>query len=124
MAALNELGSEARVLAEWAAESHASASSPSPAARLHEGRGRLRPAEEKPQVWRFEVVDVRLAQGPVGEQNGWVAYGTLVSDGASPRSPTTSSTGAAHREGRGTGRTGPGYLSFPIRRFVRRRSAA
>lgn len=36
-------------------------------------------------VWRFEVVDVRLQPGP--DDNGepsWVAYGTLVSEGADP----------------------------------------
>ena len=34
----------------------------------------------KPQEWRFEVVDVRLAPALVeGGESGWMAYGTLLS---------------------------------------------
>jgi hypothetical protein len=34
----------------------------------------------KPQEWRFEVVDVRLAPALVeGGESGWLAYGTLLS---------------------------------------------
>jgi hypothetical protein len=35
--------------------------------------------------WRFEVIDLRLQPGPDGDGGtGWVAYGTLISEGAEP----------------------------------------
>lgn len=40
---------------------------------------------ERPQIWLFEVVDVRLVSGQMGERRGWVAYGTLLSKTGSPR---------------------------------------
>jgi hypothetical protein len=42
-------------------------------------------ADRPDAVWRFEVIDVRFQPGPDDEGGpGWVAYGTLVSDGANP----------------------------------------
>jgi len=38
-----------------------------------------------PQVWRFEVIDLRLVGGVLDRgAAGWVAYGTLISDGEHP----------------------------------------
>jgi hypothetical protein len=38
-----------------------------------------------PQEWRFEVIDLRLAGGVLDRgAAGWVAYGTLISDGEHP----------------------------------------
>jgi hypothetical protein len=44
------------------------------------GRAPIRPSGPRATslVWRWEVVDVRLAPGPVDREPGWVAYGTLV----------------------------------------------
>ena len=40
---------------------------------------------DDPQVWRFEVVDVRLAPALIeGGESGWLAYGTLLSEGEQP----------------------------------------
>jgi hypothetical protein len=47
-----------------------------------------RPVPDEPQEWRWEVVDVRLVPGAVdGGAPGWVAYGTLVSEGEHPGAP-------------------------------------
>jgi hypothetical protein len=41
--------------------------------------------DDDPQVWRFEVVDVRLAPALMeGGESGWLAYGTLLSEGEQP----------------------------------------
>jgi hypothetical protein len=41
--------------------------------------------DDDPQVWRFEVVDVRLAPALMeGGERGWLAYGTLLSEGEQP----------------------------------------
>jgi hypothetical protein len=43
------------------------------------------PLPGDPQEWRFEVVDLRLVGGVLDRgAAGWVAYGTLISDGAHP----------------------------------------
>jgi hypothetical protein len=78
---MNELNSEARIVAEHVAERHISTSSPSPAPRLREGWGGCI-RQGRSLRCGFEVADVRLAQGPVeketgDKETGWVAYGTL-----------------------------------------------
>ena len=41
--------------------------------------GGLLEALDRPQEWRLEVVDVRLAQALMeGGESGWLAYGTLL----------------------------------------------
>jgi hypothetical protein len=43
------------------------------------------PLPGDPQEWRFEVVDLRLVAGVLDRgAAGWVAYGTLISDGEHP----------------------------------------
>jgi hypothetical protein len=43
------------------------------------------PVAAGPQEWRFEVIDLRLVGGVLDRgAAGWVAYGTLISDGEHP----------------------------------------
>jgi hypothetical protein len=89
-AATKELKEEARILAEGAAERYSARqgaydSRPfTEEEMVHGRREAFTPRNEEPKVWRFEVIDLRLAPGPVERQTGWVAYGTLVATTESP----------------------------------------
>jgi hypothetical protein len=94
--ALTALQQAAQIRAEEEAARHepddfppadARASRPPTGAELAAGGHRVaaRPLPEDPLEWRFEVIDVRLVPGVlVGGTAGWVAYGTLISEGDFP----------------------------------------
>jgi hypothetical protein len=94
--ALSALKEQAQTQAEKVATGrsrpgfHRSSASASPPLRASETSSGGRPEaalspHDEPQEWRFEVVDVRLAPALMeGGERGWLAYGTLLSDGEQP----------------------------------------
>jgi hypothetical protein len=93
--ALEELKQDAQTQAKNAAKLHSTRDAPRPSSDSHvetaeeRERGRkLYPTRVKapdPKQWRFEVVDVRLVPAMIEGKNGWLAYGTLLSEGKEPR---------------------------------------
>ena len=93
--ALEELKQKAQTQAENVAKPHSTPDAPRPAsdsrdwteAELRIGRREVTtPAYvPDPKEWRFEVVDVRLVPAMIEGKNGWLAYGTLLSEGKGPR---------------------------------------
>ena len=93
--ALEELKQDAQTQAENAAKPHSTPDAPRPASDSHvetaEERKRGRKVSTTrikipgPKQWRFEVVDVRLVPAVIEGKNGWLAYGTLLSEGKEPR---------------------------------------
>ena len=90
--ALKELKQDAQTRAENAAEPYSTPDSPPPdsdprpwtAPELEHGRRRPAVRVNVPKEWRFEVVDIRLAPAVIEGKNGWLAYGTLLSESKKP----------------------------------------
>jgi hypothetical protein len=91
--ALKELKQDSQTQAEKAAEPHSTPDAPArapyhppPTAKVPtKGTRRATTPAVVPMEWRFEVVDVRLAPAVIEGKNGWLAYGTLLSEGEKPR---------------------------------------
>jgi hypothetical protein len=87
--ALIELKQGAQTQAEKAARPYSTTDPPPrvhppPTAKVPPMGTRV-PTTPLPKEWRFEVVDVRLAPAMIEGKNGWLAYGTLLSEGEKPR---------------------------------------
>jgi hypothetical protein len=83
--ALKELEQQTQTRAEKVAEPYNTPDSP-PIIKEFRRQGRLpEDPADVPKQWRFEVVDVRLAPAVIEGKNGWLAYGTLLSEDWRPR---------------------------------------